>query len=379
MQTMLIAVQNTVPAKDMGVATSSATFFRQLGGTLGVAVFLSLLFNSLPDRIQTAFQSAAQNPDFQQAVRAAAADPTARATRWRRTSCRPRRATRRRAPDSNDALSSDSSFLSFLDPIIARPFQEGFVSSTQLVYIVGGIVMAVAFVLVLMMKELPLRTKSALEERMREQADEDAASRCGAGQVPDASSSTGRRLDAGRRPRGGRHGGAHALGGSGGSACRRRRHDATVCEAGAEHAPRGRHAPTRPTSEDDPPPTRRGLISASGPADQRCQGAIARSRPVVDCGHRPSVDEHIALARDRQARSTRTAPTSRRTCSVVRAQPDRGPQRLPATASSAVGAAGRTQQPAHQRMGAERAVPNADAVLGGQCGRHHRRLLAVRR
>ena len=62
MQTMLIAVQNTVPAKDMGVATSSATFFRQLGGTLGVAVFLSLLFNSLPDRIQTAFQTAAQQP-----------------------------------------------------------------------------------------------------------------------------------------------------------------------------------------------------------------------------------------------------------------------------------------------------------------------------
>ena len=42
----LLAVQNTVPATDMGVATSSATFFRQIGGTLGVAVFLSLLFSS---------------------------------------------------------------------------------------------------------------------------------------------------------------------------------------------------------------------------------------------------------------------------------------------------------------------------------------------
>ena len=36
MQTLLIAVQNAVPARDMGVATSSATFFRQMGGTLGV-------------------------------------------------------------------------------------------------------------------------------------------------------------------------------------------------------------------------------------------------------------------------------------------------------------------------------------------------------
>ena len=75
MQTMLIAVQNTVPAKDMGVATSSATFFRQLGGTLGVAVFLSLLFNSLPDKVQGALQSAGTTPEFQQAVAAAAADP----------------------------------------------------------------------------------------------------------------------------------------------------------------------------------------------------------------------------------------------------------------------------------------------------------------
>ena len=64
MQTMLIAVQNTVPARDMGVATSSATFFRQLGGTLGVAVFLSLLFNSLPDKIQGALQSASITPEL---------------------------------------------------------------------------------------------------------------------------------------------------------------------------------------------------------------------------------------------------------------------------------------------------------------------------
>ena len=174
MQTMLIAVQNTVPAKDMGVATSSATFFRQLGGTLGVAVFLSLLFNSLPDRIQSAFQTASQNPDFQGAVRAAAADPASPSHEVATQLVQAAQGNAAAGGGLNDALSSDSSFLSFLDPIIARPFQEGFVSSTQLVYIVGGFVMAVAFLLVLTMKELPLRTMSALEERMREQADADA-------------------------------------------------------------------------------------------------------------------------------------------------------------------------------------------------------------
>ena len=102
MQTMLIAVQNTVPAKDMGVATSSATFFRQLGGTLGVAVFLSLLFNSLPDKIQGALQSAGATPAFQQAVAAAAAgseqpEPRDRAEPGRRRAGQRRRPRRRSA------------------------------------------------------------------------------------------------------------------------------------------------------------------------------------------------------------------------------------------------------------------------------------------
>jgi hypothetical protein len=80
------------------------------------------------------------------------------------------------ASSIGDALNSDSSFLSTLDPAIARPFQEGYVASTQLVYIIGGIIMVIAFLLVLAMKELPLRTQSALEERMAEQAAELALS-----------------------------------------------------------------------------------------------------------------------------------------------------------------------------------------------------------
>jgi len=171
MQTLLIAVQNTVPAKDMGVATSSATFFRQLGGTLGVAVFLSLLFNSLPGKIQSAFQSAAGNPAFLQAVQTAAQDPNSpsHATALALAQAQTNPAA---ASSIGDALNSDSSFLNTLDPAIARPFQEGYVASTQLVYIIGGIIMVLAFLLVLTMKELPLRTQSALDERLAEQAAE---------------------------------------------------------------------------------------------------------------------------------------------------------------------------------------------------------------
>ncbi|MFF0456898.1 MFS transporter [Nocardia africana] len=55
MQTLIIAAQNAGPRSDMGVSTASATFFRQVGGTLGVAVFLTILFNLLPHRITDAF------------------------------------------------------------------------------------------------------------------------------------------------------------------------------------------------------------------------------------------------------------------------------------------------------------------------------------
>jgi EmrB/QacA subfamily drug resistance transporter len=175
MQTMLIAVQNTVPAKDMGVATSSATFFRQLGGTLGVAVFLSLLFNSLPDKIQSALQSAGATPEFQQAVATAAADPNSPSHATAQGLVAAAQGNTGAASSIGDALNTDSSFLTKLDPIIARPFQVGYVDSTHLVYIIGGIIMALAFVLVLVMKELPLRTKSALDERLEEQRNEDAA------------------------------------------------------------------------------------------------------------------------------------------------------------------------------------------------------------
>ncbi len=51
MQTLVLASQNAVPPTDMGVASSSATFFRQIGGTLGTAIMLSVLFTVLPTNI----------------------------------------------------------------------------------------------------------------------------------------------------------------------------------------------------------------------------------------------------------------------------------------------------------------------------------------
>ena len=51
MQTLTLASQGSVEPHQMGVATSAATFFRQIGGTLGVAILLSVLFSVLPHNI----------------------------------------------------------------------------------------------------------------------------------------------------------------------------------------------------------------------------------------------------------------------------------------------------------------------------------------
>ena len=51
MQVLVVAVQNAVDYKDLGVATSGATFFRSLGGSFGTAVFGAIFANVLVGNI----------------------------------------------------------------------------------------------------------------------------------------------------------------------------------------------------------------------------------------------------------------------------------------------------------------------------------------
>ena len=76
MQPITLAVQNAMPPQDIGVATSSATFFRQMGGTAGTAVFLSVLFSTVGDKIKRRLPAAARRRAFQQALHDPACSPT---------------------------------------------------------------------------------------------------------------------------------------------------------------------------------------------------------------------------------------------------------------------------------------------------------------
>ncbi|GAA3464839.1 MDR family MFS transporter [Saccharothrix longispora] len=51
MQNLVLAVQNTVPLKDIGAASSTVAFFRSLGGTIGVSVLGAVLARRVEDAI----------------------------------------------------------------------------------------------------------------------------------------------------------------------------------------------------------------------------------------------------------------------------------------------------------------------------------------
>lgn len=51
MQVLVLAVQNAVDYRDLGVATSGATFFRSIGGSFGVAVFGTIFSNRLASEL----------------------------------------------------------------------------------------------------------------------------------------------------------------------------------------------------------------------------------------------------------------------------------------------------------------------------------------
>ena len=52
MQVLVLAVQNAVDYRDLGVATSGATLFRSIGGSLGTAVLGAIFANRLRERAE---------------------------------------------------------------------------------------------------------------------------------------------------------------------------------------------------------------------------------------------------------------------------------------------------------------------------------------
>ncbi|MET8808088.1 DHA2 family efflux MFS transporter permease subunit [Streptomyces sp. NPDC004546] len=164
MQILTLAVQNAVEPKDMGVATASATFFRQMGGTAGTAVFLSVLFSTVGDKISSAFRTAYGTPAFQAALH----DPAVRADPANKSVLEMFQHPQAGGGSGSGVL-DDSSFIQRLDPRLAQPFKVGFTDSMQLVFLIAAAVLVLGFLVAVWTKEVPLRKVSGLEARAAEE------------------------------------------------------------------------------------------------------------------------------------------------------------------------------------------------------------------
>lgn len=196
MQTLTLASQNSVDARDMGVATSASTFFRQIGGTLGVAIIFSVLFSVLPGAIGDSFKNkdllhdaldAALTPSVAQAennqpIMQAIYDPILEpliaqlppgidleddATRGQIVDQVLERVDELPSGDSGqagDSLNGDTSFLNGADIALKAPLVNGFANASVVVFWLSALVVLASFLLSFFLRPAPLREKSAVQE-----------------------------------------------------------------------------------------------------------------------------------------------------------------------------------------------------------------------
>jgi len=179
-QPLTLAVQNAVSPRDIGVATSSATFTRQIGGTLGTAVFLSILFSRLADGIGPGYAAAANDPGFQAALKSPTGDMAANADFLQRL-----QAARGGNTAGFQALLSDSSFLQRIDPRLAHPYLVAFTDSMSSVFLVASAILVLAFVVAWVLPHVELRSGSAYTERGQDERDSDSAALVSVGATGD--------------------------------------------------------------------------------------------------------------------------------------------------------------------------------------------------
>ncbi|MGO4247854.1 MDR family MFS transporter [Micrococcaceae bacterium Sec5.1] len=137
MQPLTLAMQVSVPPKDMGVGTSTAAFFRSMGGAVGTAVFISMLFSLAADKIADGMKTAASSPDYQAVMKdpAVAADPAnAKLFDFFKNGA------------NNDSL-NDTSWLHAANSTLTRPITEGFAQSIDTVMLTAAGLMLVAFLI----------------------------------------------------------------------------------------------------------------------------------------------------------------------------------------------------------------------------------------
>lgn len=131
MQTIVIALQNSIEFRDMGVATSANTFFRSIGATMGVALFGTIYASRLSHNIPIEIEKLrASNP-------AALVGAT---------------------PEKLEALKENTAVLQSLTPELQAGIINAFVNSFHVVFLTSVPIAIIGFFVAFMLREQPLRT-----------------------------------------------------------------------------------------------------------------------------------------------------------------------------------------------------------------------------
>ena len=145
MQTIVIALQNSVDFQDMGIATSSNTFFRSLGGAFGTAIFGTIFSNRVAYYLQDNI-AALQSTDPQ--------------------------SLKEFDPAKLEVITTNTSVISTLPPVIRDTVLHSFAQTFHVVFLAAAPVTFIGFVLAFFLKEKPLQSSTAHHAAKTEAAGE---------------------------------------------------------------------------------------------------------------------------------------------------------------------------------------------------------------
>jgi len=145
MQTIVIALQNSVDFQDMGIATSSNTFFRSLGGAFGTAIFGTIFSNRVAYYLQDNIASL-QSTDPQSLV---GFDPA-----------------------KLEQITTNTSIITTLPPTIRDTVLHSFAQTFHVVFLAAAPITFIGFVLAFFLKEKPLQSSTAHHAAKTEAAGE---------------------------------------------------------------------------------------------------------------------------------------------------------------------------------------------------------------
>ena len=145
MQNIVIALQNSLDVRDMGVGTSLNTFWRSIGGTLGVAIFGSIYASKLTGYITSGVSSLA------------AKNPTALVGA---------------TPQALSQLRNNPAVMAKFTPELQTTILHGYVQAFHIVFISAAPVTAIGFLVALALKATPLKTGAEHAKAMKEAAGE---------------------------------------------------------------------------------------------------------------------------------------------------------------------------------------------------------------